>query len=230
MFLYLYVYFPDFMKMSRSIIKIVQLTAYWPLFLLFKIFFNFKVRGTDNLKIAGDSFIIAVNHVSYLDPISVCLAMPFRIRYIPLFYMAYDYFYNILFFYRFFGAVRAHKGRDLELSGRLLINLLACGERVVIFPEGAINRGIKIRPRRGISYVATKSNKLVLPLKIESNLDGAVSVLGGKVIDLLTGKCWITMIFGKPFKIVETIGKMPESLSELRKASEGVFKKIEAAK
>jgi acyl-[acyl-carrier-protein]-phospholipid O-acyltransferase/long-chain-fatty-acid--[acyl-carrier-protein] ligase len=218
------------MKIRRNIVKIIQLTAYWPLLLLFKILFNFKVRGTDNLKKAGDSFIIAVNHISYLDPLSVPLAMPFRFKYFPLFYMAYDYFYDIFFFYRFFGAIRAHAGRDLELSGRPLINLLTCGERVVIFPEGGINRGIKIRPRRGISYVAANSNKLIIPLRIESNLDGAVSVLGGKVIDLLTGKHWIKMIYGKPFRIEETIGKIPESLFELRKASEGVFKRIEAAK
>lgn len=216
--------------MSRNIIKIIQLIAYWPLLLLFKTFFNFKVSGTDNLKEAGDSFIIAVNHVSYLDPISVPLAMPFRFKYFPLFYMAYDYFYDIFFFYRFFGAIRAHAGRDLELSGRPLINLLACGERVVIFPEGAINRGKKIRPHRGISYVAANSNKLILPLRIESNLDGSVSVLGGKVIDLLTRKHRIKMIFGKPFRIEETIGKTPESLSELRRSAEGVFKRIEAAK
>jgi hypothetical protein len=37
------------------------------------------------------------------------------------------------------------------------------------------------------------------------------------------------MVFGEPFKIEETLGKAPESLSELRKASESVFKRIETA-
>lgn len=78
--------------------------------------------------------------------------------------------------------------------------------------------------------MAAKSNKLIVPLKIESNLDGAVSVLGGSVIDLLTGRHWIKMVFGKPFKIEETIGKIPESISELRIASEGVFERIKMAK
>ena len=215
--------------MRRNVIKIIQLSAYWPFLLLFKIFFNFEVRGIDNLKKADGSFLIAANHVSYLDPVSVFIALPFRFRYAPLYYMASDYFYRILFFYRFVGAVRAHEGKDLELSGRPLINLLARGERVVIFPEGAINRGVKRRPRRGISYVAAKSNKLIVPLKIESNLDGSVNAVGGKVFDLLTGKHWIKMVFGKPFEIEETIGKTPKTLSELRKASEGVFKKIDEA-
>ena len=188
--------------------------------LLFRIFFNFKVRGTDNLKKAGHSFILAVNHVSYLDPVSAFIAMPFHLKYFPLFFMASDYFYKILFFYRFTGAIRAREGRDLELSGKPLIDILARGERVVIFPEGGIKRGVKRRPRRGISYVAAKSNKLILPLKIESNLDGSVNVMGGTLIDLLTGKHWIKMVFGKPFKIEDTIGKKPQSLSELRKASE----------
>ncbi len=223
-------FFQDFMKIRRNIIKIIQISVYWPFLLLFKIFFNFQVRGTDNLKEGGDSFLIAANHVSYLDPVSVSIALPFRLRYFPLYYMASDYFYRVLFFYRFVGAVRAHEGKDLELSGRPLINLLARGERVIIFPEGAIKRGTKRRPRRGVSYVAAQSNKLIIPLKIESNLDGSVNVMGGKLFDLLTGKHWIKMVFGKPFKIEETIGKIPETLTELRKASEDVFKRIEVAK
>jgi 1-acyl-sn-glycerol-3-phosphate acyltransferase len=217
------------MKIRRNIIRVIQLSLYWPFLLLFRIFFNFKVRGTDNLKKAGHSFILAVNHVSYLDPISVSLAIPFRLKYIPLFYSASDYFYKILFFYRFTGAIPAREGRDLELSSRPLIDILTHGERVVIFPEGGIKRDGKRRPRRGISYVAVKSNKVILPLKIESNLDGSVNVVGGTLIDLLTGKHWIKMVFGKPFKIEDTIGEKPQSLSELRKASENVFKRIEAA-
>ncbi len=195
----------------------------------YRILFNLKTSGTDNLKKAGDSFILAANHVSYLDPIAVSLSMPFRFKYLPLFYMAYDYLYDILFFYRFVGAVRANEGKDLELSCRPLINILSSGGRVVIFPEGSIKRGVKIRPRRGISYVATKSNKFIVPLKIESNLDGSVNDLGGKVNDLLTGKHWIKMVVGKPFRIENTIGKIPESLSELRKVSEDVFRRIQEA-
>ena len=220
------------MNIRRNLTKVLQISFYWPFLFLFRIFLNFKVERTDNLEKAGTSFILAVNHVSYLDPISVFIALPFRLKYIPLFYMASDFFYKLLFFYRFVGAIRARKGKDLELSSRPLIKKLDQDERVVIFPEGGLNRGVRItrRPRRGISYVAAKSNKLIVPLKIESNLDGAVSVLGGSVIDLLTGRHWIKMVFGKPFKIEETIGKIPESISELRIASEGVFERIKMAK
>ncbi len=220
------------MNIRRNLTKVLQISFYWPFLFLFRIFLNFKVERTGNLEKAGASFILAVNHVSYLDPISVFIALPFRLKYIPLFYMASDFFYKLLFFYRFVGAIRARSGRDLELSSRPLIKKLDQDERVVIFPEGGLNRGVRItrRPRRGISYVAAKSNKLIVPLKIESNLDGTVSVLGGSVIDLLTGRHWIKIVFGKPFKIDETIGKIPESLSELRKASDGVLKRIKMAK
>ncbi len=216
------------MKFPRIFIATIQLSAYWPLFILFRILFNFKVKGTDNLNKAGNPFILAVNHVSYLDPVSVFIAIPFHLKYFPLFFMASDYFYKILFFYRFIGAIRAREGRDLELSSRPLINILTHGERVVIFPEGGIKRNSKRRPRRGISYVAAKSNKLILPLKIESNLDGSVNVMGGTLINLLTGKHRIEMVFGKPFKIEDTIGKIPESLTELRQASDVLFKRIES--
>ncbi len=215
--------------MVRIVAKIVQLLLYWPFLFLFRTFLDFKVEGTQNLLKAGSSFILAVNHVSYLDPISVSIALPFRAKYIPLFYMADEYFYKVLFFYRFVGAVRTRKCSDLESSSRALLKKLESGERVVIFPEGGIRRGKRIRPRRGISYVAAKSGKFIVPLKIESNLDGSISVLGGTLFDLLTGKHWVKMVFGKPFKINEAIGKRPETLSELRLASKELFKRIETA-
>jgi 1-acyl-sn-glycerol-3-phosphate acyltransferase len=60
--------------------------------------------------------------------------------------MAYDYLYDVLFFYRFVGAVRSNEGKDLEFSCRQLIDILESGGRVVIYPEGSINRGVKMRP------------------------------------------------------------------------------------
>ena len=152
---------PDFTNIRIFFIKIIQLLVYLPFMLAYRILFDFKVSGADKLKKAGDSFILAVNHVSYLDPMAVSLSMPFRLKYLPLFYMAYDYLYDILFFYRFVGAVRSNEGKDLDVSCRQLIDILASGGRVVIYPEGSI----KMRPRRGISYVAAKSNKLIVPLK-----------------------------------------------------------------
>ncbi len=217
------------MKIRINFIKIIQLLVYLPFMFLYRFLFDFKVSGNYKLEKAGDSFILAVNHLSYLDPMAVSLSMPFRLRYLPLYYMAYDYLYDILFFYRFVGAVRSNEGKDLEFSCRQLIDILDSGERVVIYPEGSINRGVKMRPRRGISYVAAKSNKLIVPLKIESSLDGSINNIGGKVIDLLIRKHWIKMVFGEPFKIEETIGKIPESLKELRLAAEGVFKRIQEA-
>lgn len=143
--------------------------------------------------------------------------------------MSYDYLYDIVFFYRYVGAVRSNEGKDLELSCRQLINILDSGGRVVIYPEGSINRGINMRPRRGISYVAAKSNKLIVPLRIESSIDGSLNNIGGKVIDLLTGKHWIKMVFGEPFNIEETIGMIPESLKELRLASDDILRRIYTA-
>ncbi|MHC4270475.1 MAG: lysophospholipid acyltransferase family protein [Planctomycetota bacterium] len=112
------------MKIRRRFIKIIQLSVYLPFMLFYRILFDFKVRGTVKLKKAGNSFIVAANHVSYLDPMAVSLSMPFHLRYIPLFYMAYDYLYDILFFYRYVGSVRSNEGKDLELSCRQLINIL----------------------------------------------------------------------------------------------------------
>ena len=68
------------MNIRRNLTKVLQTSSYWPFLFLLRIFLNFRVERTDNLKKAGTSFILAVNHVSYLDPISVFIALPFRLK------------------------------------------------------------------------------------------------------------------------------------------------------
>lgn len=57
--------------------KIFQQLIYWPVFLLFKLFFRYKIEGQGNLSGLEDKPVIFVsNHLSYLDgPVSAA-AMP----------------------------------------------------------------------------------------------------------------------------------------------------------
>ena len=145
--------------------------------------------------------------------------------------MMWDFFYNIFFFLRFMGAIPSHKGNGLEISAAPFIEKLKKGERVIIFPEGGIKRkGHPIGARRGVSYIAAKTGKYILPAKIDSDLKGWVNVVGDRIMNLLKRKHRASVIFGEPFKIEETIGKVPATDDELRQASEEVLKRIKELK
>ena len=217
--------------MKRFFSKIIQLAFYWPFKWLFIVFLHFKTKGEHNIKKANTSFILAVNHISYLDPMIILTAVPFRFRYFPFHFMMWDFLYNIFFFLRFMGAIPSRKGKGLEISTAPFIKKLTQGERIIIFPEGAIKRkGRPINARRGISYIAAKTGKYILPAKIDSDLKGWINIIGDSIINLLKRKHRALVIFGEPFKIEETIGKTPVTDNELRQASEEVMKRVRALK
>lgn len=214
----------------KLFVKIMQLLAYWPFRFVFILFFNLKVKGINNLQKINKSFILASNHVSYFDPMFVGHSLPFKHKYFPLYYMMDDLLYKIIFFARVLGAIPARKGQGLDVSIAPFLNKLKSECVVVMFPEGGIKRKDELQAKRGISYMAAKSGKSIVPIKIDSNLDGSVSILGDKLWRIFLMKKRVTMIFGEPFKIQETIGKIPETENELKKASEEVMKRIKELK
>jgi len=215
----------------RLFVKITQILFYWPFRLFFIFFLHFKIKGLENIKKANSSFILAANHVSYLDPILIPAALPFRFKYFPIYAMMWDFLYNIIFFLRFVGAISVSKGKSLEVSTAPFIKKLTQEERIIIFPEGSIKRkGRPIGARRGISYIAYKTSKYIVPVKIDSNLKGWINIIGDSIINILWRKKKVIVIFGKPFKIEETIGKTPVTDNELRQASEEVLKRIKELK
>lgn len=214
----------------KLFIKIMQLLAYWPFRFIFILFFNLKVKGINNLQKINKSFILASNHVSYLDPIFVGYSLPFKHKYFPLYYMMDDLLYKIIFFVRFLGAIPARKGQGLDVSIAPFLNKLENESIVVMFPEGGIKRKEELKPKRGISYMAAKSGKQIVPIKIDSNLEGSVSVLGDKLWKIFLMKKKVTIIFGEPFKINEIIGKIPLTDDELIETSEKIMKRVNALK
>mgnify|MGYP001592077383 CR=1 FL=1 len=146
----------------KLFIKIMQLLAYWPFRLAFILFFSFEIKGITNLQKAEKPFILASNHISYLDPIFVGYAMPFKWRYyFPLYYMMDDLIYKIVFFVRFLGAIPARKGQGLDVSIAPFLNKLESECIVVMFPEGGIKK------KRNYDQ---KGEYLIWPLKAEKVL------------------------------------------------------------
>lgn len=129
--------------------------------LILKVLFRLKVRGREYIPKRG-AFILASNHVSYLDPVAVGVACPRKLN-----FMAKDDLFINPWSSRFFSdlGVFAVKRDSADLSAlKDAMRRLNNGEALVIFPEGSRSvNGKFFQPQAGIGFLAAKLNVPVIP-------------------------------------------------------------------
>jgi len=133
--------------------------------LIFKTVFRLEVRGKEYIPKKG-GFILAANHISYLDPIAVGVACPRKLNFMA----RHDLFAN-----RWFSWLLSNVGafaikRDsADLSAlKEAMQRLRCGEPLVLFPEGSRRfNGTSVEPQPGIGFLAMKLNVPVIPALIK---------------------------------------------------------------
>lgn len=142
----------------------------WSLFLIFfKLYLGFRVVGRDNIPRNG-AFIIASNHVSYIDPILLGTSVNRSLN-----YMARE----SLFLKRFPGWVmrKLHAfpvSRDNgDLSAiRESIGILNSDKPLVIFPEGTRSKDKALRrPKPGIGFIVARTKVPVIPAYVSGSFD-----------------------------------------------------------
>lgn len=130
-------------------------------FIIFKAVFRIRVTGEKYIPKDG-GFILASNHISYLDPIALGVACPRKLNYMA----RHDLFLNqwfsrLLYSVRTFPVKRGHA--DLSAI-KEAINKLRRGEPLVLFPEGSRRlEGLSSQPLPGIGFLANKANVTVIP-------------------------------------------------------------------
>ncbi len=157
----------------------------YSVFFAYKIFYNFKIEGADNIP-QDRSIIIASNHRSYADP--VMLTMPVKR---PVRYMAKEeLFKNKLsgWFITLLGAFPVRRGSgDMQVIDDS-IAILEKGENLVIFPEGTRSKDGKVgKGKTGVALIAAKSGADVIPCGIcfegeKLHFRSKVTLKFGKVI------------------------------------------------
>lgn len=147
--------------------------AGWGLsWLLLRMYCRGRVTGAEHLPATGPA-LIAANHASVLDPPFLGAATRR-----PLTYLARA----TLFDHRLFGAViRRTNAIPVDRDGggpaglRVVLQALAAGRAVVLFPEGTRTRDGRLQPLKpGVGLIALKSAAPVVPAWIE----GSFRVLG----------------------------------------------------
>lgn len=139
------------------------------LWVFYKLFFRYEVRGQENLPSKG-GVVIAPNHPSYLDPPLILLILLGISAGRRVNFMAARRFYSmpvIGWFVRNF-SLPVDTGITRPSVLKESVRRLLRGEVLVIFPEGGRSRDGEIGSGfRGVGLIAVKSHAKVVPALIE---------------------------------------------------------------
>lgn len=153
------------------IFKIYSSIAYFISRNIFKIllilFFKLRIRGRENLPAKG-GFIMASNHVSYMDPPIVGSAAKKRVHFITS-----DHLYSgklLALWYKSVGCLKIKREGTNRSVIRKIIDYLKDGEVIGIFPEGTRSEdGSMKEALAGIGFLALKSRTPVVPCFIKGS-------------------------------------------------------------
>jgi len=131
---------------------------------VFSFFFKIKISGQENIPREG-GFILASNHLSYLDPAVLAIACPREVN-----FMAKAELFRIPLFanlIRSLGAFPVKRNTADIYALREAIKRVKAGNGLLVFPEGGRKNGsTDLEPQAGIGFLAAKINAFVIPVFI----------------------------------------------------------------
>ena len=152
-----------------------------------KYFHRFEVKGLDNVPPKG-GFILACNHLSYLDPPAVGCRIPRNLH-----YFARDslFFGPLGLLITKLNSIPVNRDQ-LDLGTlRKVLRVLKGGEPVLVFPEGTRSPdGTLQKSQKGLGLLVHKSGVPVLPAR----LHGSFEILGkGKLFPRIGKKLYLNI-------------------------------------
>jgi len=158
-----------------------------------KILFRLEVEGKKNIPKEG-AFILASNHISFLDPVAVGVACPRKLNYMA----RHDLFSHPAFgwlLYRVNSFPVKRESADLSALKEAMKRLKE-GQGLLLFPEGGRRFEDEVsRPQAGIGFLAAKLNCPVIPTYVKDT--GKALPRGAKFIKPVK----ISVHFGKEILI-----------------------------
>ncbi len=216
----------DMRKVVFSFTNSEMLIAYI-LFLLqktlFKILFRLKVYDSHNIPVEG-SYIIASNHVSFLDGFVIAASLPFK---------TFKNIYFLGFQKYFIGKLTSHLARlshvipidpDIYLNKALQMSAYVIKNKksLCIFPEGGRSFDDSIMPfKKGIGVLALELNIPVIPAFIKGTFEalprGAKFIKASKV----------EVFFGMPVYLSDSdMAKKPGGIDKYQFFADELRKKV----
>lgn len=204
---------------------------------LLSIFSGVKIYGKENTHAVPRNAIIAMNHVSQLDPIMIPATLgPFS-RLMPVFSVAREkeFYQNIKGFFKiFYGGIffrmlgsysifLAQTG-DYELSLKPHIDLLEKGGSLGIFPEGKRTKdGTFGEAKPGVAYLLWRTGVPVIPVAFHGHYKM-------KARHFFSRKHTITVCYGKPIYKHEMFSaesdRVPPTREELKEVAHKIMEQV----
>jgi len=161
--------------------------------IFFRIFYNLKVKGLENIPKTGGLFL-ASNHASYFDPPLIGTAIPNR----EVHFIARSTLFKNIIFSKIIKTFNAHpieRGKGPDQNWEYFINLLKQGAVLVVFPEGTRTPdGNLQRGKSGFGRLVYLSKMPVYPVYIKGSYAAwpkgkrpafkPITVIFGKKVDL----------------------------------------------
>ena len=177
--------------MKRSGMSFIYSCSHVFFKLYLKVRHGYTVEGLENVPKEGGA-LIASNHVSFLDPPSVCASIPFRQTY----FMARDTLYKNKFsawWLKNSGVIALDRTRGDLAALKGAVKFLSSGKLVCLFPEGTRSLdGTLQEPKGGIGFLIAKSGVPVVPAYIKGSYEAWPPG------DKRANPHKITLTFGKP--------------------------------
>jgi len=182
--------------------------------------FHFRVVGKEEVPLT-EGVILAANHVSYVDPLFIGVALAER----QLHFLAKEELFRFPLFgtlMRGLHAFPVRRGQGDRGAIRQCLRLLAEGEMLLMFPEGTRGDGMALlEAEGGIGFLAARSGCPVVPVYVQ----GTDHVLPrGKWFPRLRP---VTVYFGRPLRLAAETNRK-ESRWSYRQLSEQVMREIGA--
>jgi 1-acyl-sn-glycerol-3-phosphate acyltransferase len=137
--------------------------------LILNLFFKLRIENLDKIP-KNDNYIIASNHSSYLDPPLLIIFLNDNINFIAKKELFKVFF--ISFFVKLYDSISVDRNNFNPITLKEAIKRLNSNKIVGIFPEGTRVRDLsKSKAYPGVSILAYYTNKLVIPVKIEGNIN-----------------------------------------------------------
>lgn len=143
------------------------------LWLFFRLGFGLEVTGAEHVPRTG-GFVLASNHVSYLDPPLLGAACPRRLRFMARASLFHHWLLGA--FMRSVGVMPVQRGQS-DLPGlRLAIQMLRDGEAVAIFPEGGRQfSGRLATAKGGVGLLAVTAQVPIIPVLVQGTFEALPS-------------------------------------------------------
>ena len=154
-------------------------------------FCKVDVRGLENVPRRGRTCLM-INHVSYLDPIVVTVAIPFR-HTVSLSKVENFEIPVAGWFLRQWGHYPIHRGEYDRKALMQTIALLKSGQLVLMAPEGTRHPQGMQQAKEGLAYVATKADAVIVPTAICGAEDWRRRLKGLR-------RAYAKVVFGAPFR------------------------------